>query len=182
MRELSLHILDLVTNSIEADSTRVIIAIQESVKSNLLKITIRDNGKGMSKDMVENVLDPFMTTRTTRSVGMGLSLMKQSAMDSGGDLTITSIPGKGTQVNIDLQLGHINRSPLGDLADTIINLIIGTIDVHFVLYHKTDSGKFCFDSYWMLARMAEKECSLYALINPAKEFINKGLKKISAIN
>ena len=84
MRELSLHILDLVTNSIEADSTRVIIAIQESVKSNSLKITIRDNGKGMSKEMVENVLDPFMTTRTTRSVGMGLSLMKQSANQYSG--------------------------------------------------------------------------------------------------
>jgi len=181
MRELSLHILDIATNSIEAKSSRVIIAIEESVAKNLLRITLRDNGSGMSAEMLEKVGDPFFTTRTTRSVGMGLSLFRQAAQQCNGDLSIDSALGKGTTVLAAFRLNSLNRVPLGDMAETMVNLILGAQNVHFCYVHRTDHGKFCFDSYWLLARMAEQNCSIYDVIDPAKEWIRHELQRIQSI-
>jgi hypothetical protein len=180
MRELSLHILDIVTNSIEAQASRVIIAIEESSAKKLFRIAIRDNGRGMSAEMAEKAIDPFITSRTTRSVGMGLSLFKHAAQQSQGDLKIISSPGNGTTVVADFNKDSINRAPLGNMADTAINLVIGSPDVHFCYVHKTDRGKMIFNSYWILARMAEQECSIYDLVGPAKEYINRKLFEIES--
>ena len=180
MRELALNILDIITNSVEAESTRVILAIDELQSENNLRIRIKDNGRGMSSELVSRVLDPFVTTRTTRSVGMGLSMLRQIAKQCGGDLNIQSELGKGTLVTVTMKLNNINRPPLGDIADSIVNLIIGALDVHFFYAHRTNGGIFKFDSYWMLAQMAERECGLYAMVGPTKEYIKENLKAIQS--
>ncbi len=180
MRELSLNILDIVTNSIEADASRVIIVIEEFQSTNMLRLRIRDNGKGMDKNLVNKVLDPFVTTRTTRAVGMGLSLLRQLAVQCGGDLLIKSAPGKGTTVAAMFQLNNLDRPPLGDIADSIVNLIIGSPDVHFVYIHKTDIAAMYFDSFWLPARMEEEGVSIYSLVSPAKDIIRQKLIKIKS--
>ncbi len=180
MRELSLNILDIVTNSIEAEATRVIIAIEERQSQNLLRIRIKDNGRGMDEEFVSKALDPFMTTRTTRSVGMGLSLFRQSAEQSGGDLDIQSQPGVGSLVTATFELDNINRPPLGNMAESLVNLIVGSIDVHFCYLHKTDFGHLCFDSYWLFARMAESESDIYDQVAPAKRLLREKLKEIKS--
>lgn len=181
MRELSLHILDIVTNSVEAGANRVILWIDESVSANLLSIRVRDNGRGMSKELIDRVMDPFVTTRTTRSVGMGLPLLQQAARSCGGDLEIISTPGVGTTLRATFVHNSLNRAPLGDIAATVINLIIGAPDVHFLYHHRTDRGHFTFDSYWIYARMAERDCSQYELVAPAQTHIQQKLQQIGMI-
>lgn len=181
MRELSLHILDIVTNSIEAAATRVIIWIQESCSRNLFSITIRDNGRGMSPEMVARVTDPFVTSRSTRQVGMGLPLLRQATLACNGDFRIKSQPGKGTELLVTFQHNSLNRAPLGDIAETYVNLIIGAPDVHFLYGHKTDCNYFTFDSYWFYGRMAEKECSQYDLVEPAKKLVREKLVQIHSL-
>ena len=92
MTELSLHVLDIAKNSTKAGATLIEIEISEDVDSNLLVIEIKDNGCGMDKDFLSKVLDPFKTTRTTRKVGMGLSLFKNACELTGGKLEIPSPP------------------------------------------------------------------------------------------
>lgn len=180
MRELSLNILDIVMNSVEAGASRVIVALDELQSQNVLRVRIKDNGRGMSSDLVARVLDPFVTTRTTRSVGMGLSMFRQIARQCGGDLNIQSELGKGTLVITTFQLNNLNRPRLGDMADSLVNLIIGSLDVHFYYGHVTDHGKFGFDSIWMLARMAERDCGIYEMVSVAKEHIRSGLREIKS--
>ena len=50
MRELALHILDLVQNSIEAGAGKVTLEIVEDLKSDTLAIRVSDNGKGMTQE------------------------------------------------------------------------------------------------------------------------------------
>ena len=88
MEDLSLHILDIVENSIEAKASKIEIIINEDVKRDLLMIKIKDNGKGMDEETVKKVLDPFFTTRTTRRVGLGLSLLAQATKESNGNFEI----------------------------------------------------------------------------------------------
>jgi anti-sigma regulatory factor (Ser/Thr protein kinase) len=181
VRELSLHILDIVTNSIEAAATRIIIWIEESAKNNLFSIIVRDNGRGMSQELIDRVTDPFTTSRTTRAVGMGLPLLQQAAGSCGGSLHISSEPGKGTTLQAGFQKNSLNRAPLGDISATMVNLIIGAPDVHFLYGHRTDQGYFTFDSYWIYARMGELDCSQYMLVDPAQKWINDKLLQIGSV-
>ncbi|MBN1478741.1 ATP-binding protein [candidate division KSB1 bacterium] len=167
-------------NSVEAEATRIIIALDELKSVNLLSVRIKDNGRGMSDELVQRVLDPFVTTRTTRSVGMGLSMFRQIARQCGGDLQIFSAPGIGTLVRTTFRLNNLNLPPIGKMSDSIVNLFIGSIDVHFYYAHKTDHGQFGFDSYWLFARMAEKECQLVDTVPHAKEYLNRQLQTIKS--
>ncbi|GAH73739.1 unnamed protein product, partial [marine sediment metagenome] len=58
MREISLHILDAVQNSIEADANKIYIKIREDYNQDKLIIKIEDNGKGMTPEFLKDVLDP----------------------------------------------------------------------------------------------------------------------------
>jgi len=127
-----LHILDIVENGIQAGATLVEIHILEDLEKDLLQITIEDNGRGMDAEMLRNVTDPFVTTRTTRRVGMGLPLLEQAAEETGGTLDISSEPGKGTRVVAAFQESHIDRRPIGDMGATLITLIMGNPDLDFV--------------------------------------------------
>ena len=132
MQDLSLHILDIVENSTKAGATLVKIQIIEDTDKNLLQIVIEDNGHGMDPEMVKSVRDPFVTTRTTRSVGLGLSLLEQAAKETGGDLSIISHTGHGTTVKATFQANHIDRKPVGDIGSTLVSLVAGNPDIDFV--------------------------------------------------
>ena len=56
--------------------TRIVTTISTDNEKDFLYISIKDNGKGMSKEFLENVIDPFTTSRTTRKVGLGIPLFK----------------------------------------------------------------------------------------------------------
>jgi len=77
MRDLSLHLMDIVQNSVKAQATAIEIEIEARPHEDQLVLAVRDNGCGMPSDMVAKVQDPFVTSRTTRSVGLGISLLKE---------------------------------------------------------------------------------------------------------
>jgi len=138
MEDLSLHILDVAENGITAGAGLVRITIEEDTEQDRLTLVIEDNGRGMEPDFLAKVLDPFVTTRTTRKVGMGLSLLQQAAAEADGDLKVESSPGRGTSVKVAMRHSHIDRKPLGDMAATMITLIEGNPDVDFFYIHKKD--------------------------------------------
>ena len=146
MRELSLHILDALQNSVEAGATRIQLQIEESLRDDVLRITIVDNGRGMSKDLAREVLNPFVTTRTTRHVGLGLPLFAAAAERCNGGLCIDSKPGAGTTVVATFQHRHIDRAPLGDIASTLMAVILSErpVDIHY--RHTVDRRTFELDT------------------------------------
>ena len=141
MRELSLHLLDIAENSISAGASRIEIVLSEDSALDLLQMSIIDNGKGMSKEMVAQVIDPFITSRTTRKVGLGIPLLKEAAEGCNGALNITSAPGIGTELTVKFQRSHIDRMPIGDLVSTIVNLIICNPSIHWIFsYHYNEKS------------------------------------------
>jgi signal transduction histidine kinase len=119
MEDLSLHILDVVENSIRARATHVIVRLTEDRAEDLLILEIGDDGDGMDEATRRQCLDPFFTTKEGKSVGLGLSLLAQSAEEAGGKLVVETAKGKGTKVIATYRLSHIDRRPLGDLDGTI---------------------------------------------------------------
>ena len=131
MRELVLNILDIAENSLRAGATLVEIDLAADFSQDAFSISVRDNGKGMSKEMLASVCDPFTTTRTTRKVGMGLPLFKYSAESAGGTFHITSEEGKGTAVTAAYRISHVDRMPLGDFGGVALQLVTMNPGVDF---------------------------------------------------
>jgi K+-sensing histidine kinase KdpD len=146
MEDLSLHILDIVENSIRAHAKKIEIKIIEEKKKDLLTIEIIDDGKGMDKKTLKNVLDPFFTTKNTRRVGLGLSLLAQSAEESGGSIIIESKPGQGTKVKAVFGYSHIDRKPLGDVNKSLKVLIAANPDINFIYEYQKDNANYYLDT------------------------------------
>ncbi|WP_227765786.1 ATP-binding protein [Zhaonella formicivorans] len=146
MEELALHLLDLMENSLEAGATAIEILIDEDEANNLLTLVVADNGKGMEPDVVAKVTNPFVTSRTTRKVGLGLSLLKATAESCGGELQIVSQAGKGTKVTAKMIYNHWDRPPLGDIASTIAVFLASSENIALSYSHLVNERIFTFDS------------------------------------
>lgn len=143
MRELSQHILDLVQNSIEAGATQVTLEINEDrQKGNTFLIRVTDNGRGMDEETCTKVLDPFVTTRTTRRIGLGLPLIHMTTKGCGGYLKIFSTLGFGTVVEALYQHSHWDRPPLGNIVETIKSIVVANPGLDFTYHHKVDQVQF----------------------------------------
>lgn len=145
-RDLSQHILDIAENSITANATILYIDIIEDHTADQLSIFIKDNGYGMNADMLSMITDPWITTRTTRKVGLGIPFLKQTAEMCGGYLNIASQPHRGTMTEAVFQHSHIDRPPLGDLVGTLLCLMVGYHKVDFVYHHHVDGQEFNFNT------------------------------------
>jgi len=145
-RDLSQHILDIAENSITAGAALLHLTICEDSETDELSIVIRDDGRGMNAEMVNQVTDPWVTTRKTRKVGLGIPFLKQAAEMCGGDFKITSVVGEGTTTRATFQLSHIDRPPLGDLVGTLLCIVVGSPQLDVVYEHRVDAGDFVFDT------------------------------------
>ncbi|MFH1012083.1 MAG: ATP-binding protein [bacterium] len=146
MEDLSLHILDIVENSIDAGARRIQIEICEDSKQDLLSIEIADDGKGMDEGTLKKALDPFFTTKTIRKVGLGLSLFQEAARQANGDLLIQSKVGQGTTLRATFQHSHVDRKPLGDMGKTLMTLLIGHPTIGLRYLHRRDGRDYELDT------------------------------------
>ena len=146
MRELSLNVLDIAQNSISANATLIEIELKESAEDNKLLVGIYDNGKGMSKEQLIAVRDPFFTTRTTRKVGMGIPLFKMAAEMTGGHLEIESEIGVGTKVKAFFNTDHLDFIPVGDMASTMVMLITMNESIDFIYTRHNNEKSFTLDT------------------------------------
>ncbi len=146
MKELSLNILDVAENSVKAGATLTQILIDET--DDVLILTIKDDGCGMSRETVKAVVDPFYTTRTTRSVGLGIPLLKLAAEQTEGELSIKSSTDEnhGTEVTAKFNKKHLDFTPLGDVTSSIVTLIQGHPDTDFLFLHKLTGGEVRLDT------------------------------------
>ena len=146
MRDLSLHLLDLAQNSITAGASLVSVRITLE-ENGWLEMVLKDDGRGMSPELLARVTSPFATTRTTRKVGLGIPMMMENAEKAGGTLRLESEVGKGTVMTVTMDPGNIDCLPLGDLEGTLLSLIL-TNPLHpdFLFEGRTPKGECSFDT------------------------------------
>lgn len=175
MRELSLHILDVVQNSIEAGASLVEIKVEEDYREDLFIIEIADNGKGMDSKKLKNVTDPFVTSRLTREVGLGLPLLEEAARRCGGRLMLESTPGEGTRVKAVFQHDHLDRAPLGDITATLISLLATNEELDLVYRHLVNEAEFIFDSRKIREELGDVGLNDHQVLGWIKEYIKEGI-------
>ena len=142
MREIALHLLDIAENSAAAESKNIGVHVHEDLFHDRLTASVVDDGRGMDQETAERVQDPFYTTRTTRSVGLGIPLLKLAAETADGSFSLQSEVGRGTWVEAEFRHSHVDRMPLGDLSSTFLTLLISHPQIDWTfLYRLTDKNK-----------------------------------------
>lgn len=146
MEDLSLHILDVAENAINASASLIEVEIEERPSEDLLVIVITDNGEGMDQEELERVLNPFYTTKDGKRVGLGLPFLAEAARQAGGDLIVSSTPGEGTEVKATFTLSNIDLKPLGDITATLQTLVVGHPEVDFKFRYASGDEEVAFDT------------------------------------
>jgi sensor histidine kinase YesM len=178
MNELSLHILDIVQNSIKANAKLVEIIINEQDAKDKYTITIIDDGHGMDAKTLTEVSDPFFTTRTTRKVGMGTSLFKMAAELCEGSFAIESTVNVGTTVTASFVKSHIDRAPLGAIDETIVILMLNDSDIDIYYKHIVNSNEYIFDTREIRQVLDGIPFTDYSVIEWVKNNIKDGINTI----
>jgi hypothetical protein len=180
MRELALHILDIAENSVSAEAKNIEIRVLEDYPADQLVISVQDDGKGMAPEMVEQVIDPFVTSRTTRKVGLGIPLLKSAAELCNGDLTIISQVGQGTLIRVAFQLNHIDRMPLGDLSDTFLSLLVAHPDINWIFVYG-GQAEFYFDDRPIKEALAGLPLSDPTILAYLRNLIQNGIREVQTV-
>lgn len=131
MEDLSLHILDVVENSIRAGASRIEVRLEENKAENILRLFIVDDGSGMNEEALKNVTNPFYSSKKGKNFGLGVSLLKQAALETEGEFEIDSSIGVGTKIKAVFKNDHPDMKPLGDIMLTIKILRFSHPDIDF---------------------------------------------------
>ncbi|MCX7708495.1 MAG: ATP-binding protein [Clostridia bacterium] len=178
MRDLSLHLMDILQNSITAKASKIEVKISADQVSDDIIFTVSDNGTGMDEDFLKQVTSPFTTTRTTRKIGLGVPLFKEAAELAGGTFEIYSAKNQGTTVKATFKISHLDRLPLGDITETMVGVILSKPETQWVLQLSNKKDEFSFDSYEVIDKLGGVPITEYEVITWVKEYIDEGIKFI----
>lgn len=184
MREIALHLLDIAENGVSAGASRIEMLVEEDLVNDRLKLVVQDNGKGIDEQLLKQVTNPFVTSRTTRKVGLGLPLFKAAAEACQGRFQISSTPGQGTCVEIEFQHSHIDRMPLGDLVSTWLTLIVGFSQIHWLFCYRArvqpDKAdiEFTFDDEPIKQELGEIPLTEPSILTFMRELLQEGVSRV----
>ncbi len=181
MKTLALHILDIVQNSITAGARNIFIHIEEDTRENRYLIRVGDDGCGMTEDTVRRVTDPYYTSRKTRKVGMGISLLKQHAEQAGGHLKIRSEVDKGTVVEALFEHDHMDRQSAGDIAGVIVLLVGSNPEIRFQYTHHRNGGRYKMDTNEVKEVLEDVPLNDPEVRQYLKEMIRENLGEMGAL-
>lgn len=178
MDELSLHILDIVQNSVSAKANLIKINVTENNKEDFIIIEIEDNGVGIDEKDLEKVQDPFFTTKKEKKVGLGIPLFKQIALTCDGEFNIESKKNLGTKIYAKFKKSHPDLPPLGDLKNTILTLILSIKNCDFIFFYNKDNRIFEIDTREIKKNLGDTPLNHPEVINFLKEFFEENFKKM----
>jgi anti-sigma regulatory factor (Ser/Thr protein kinase) len=179
LRELSLHLLDLLDNSIRAGAGAVRIAIDEDPARNLMRLCVEDDGPGLSVP-AEVALDPFYTTKGGKRTGLGLALLKAAAERAAGQLSLDRSALGGLRVAVVVQRDHVDRAPLGDLAATLESVVCTNPQLDVRCSYTVGQQRFTVASAEVAPALGIAEGNELAVAQAMRRQIRAGLQSIAA--
>lgn len=184
MREIALHLLDIAHNSVAAQSRSISVQVVEDLFYDRMIVSVVDDGNGMDAQTVQQVQDPFYTTRTTRSVGLGIPLLKLAVEAAGGSFRLQSQPGKGTRMEAELRHSHIDRMPLGDLPATYLSLLVSYPQIDWTFrYRVTDQDQhrreFLFESAALKRELGDMSLTEPEVLAYLRNLFEEGIRSVA---
>jgi two-component system sensor histidine kinase FlrB len=113
--ELTGALSNLAMNALEAAKGSVILDVWVGALNNhWLQIRVRDNGPGISEDIIDRVFDPFFTTRS-QGTGLGLAVVAMTVSNHGGEITVKNNPTGGAEFLISFPMANITDADISTI-------------------------------------------------------------------
>ena len=110
--QLNQVFLNMLTNAAQAIEGKGRVLLKTEADGRWLRVIVQDTGKGIPEDVLPRIFDPFFTTKPVgQGTGLGLSISYQIVQQHGGDIRVTSQPGKGTRFTVQLPLPGVAAAP-----------------------------------------------------------------------
>ncbi len=135
MEDLSLHIMDIVDNSLRVGAENIDIRLVENTENHTLILEIEDDGPGMDEELLKNATNPFFTTKEGKKFGLGLSLLSQASEDAGGMMKIERGKDRGIKITATFHTDNIDIKPIGNINKTLRVLRAAHPEVNFSFEH-----------------------------------------------
>ena len=175
MEDISLHVLDIAENSIRADAKTVEIVITRNAEQDLLCVEVIDDGRGMDAETLARVRDPFFTTKHKKT-GLGIPFLAQAAELTGGQVAVDSSEGKGTRVTATFRWAHVDRPPVGRMADTILTLIAGHPERDYIYEEREGERVFRFDTREIKSDLENVPINTPAVLDAIRSMLKEQIK------
>jgi signal transduction histidine kinase len=99
LRRVVENLLSNAVDSLEGKSGTVMVTTERG--NGMVRISVMDNGRGMSKSELDRAFDDFYTTKPG-GTGLGLSIVRRLVLDSNGSLKVETEPGKGSTFIVEI--------------------------------------------------------------------------------
>jgi len=173
LNEIALFLLDIANNSITAQATLIIIKLIIDPLKDVIRMVVSDNGCGMDEETIQAVISPFYSTRTTRKIGLGIPLIKQSCEASNGSFELQSKVNEGTTLTMEWQYSHIDTVPIGDIGATMMTLIGANSKIDYLLHYQSESNALVFDTREVKTQLGEDDLSDPEVLGYLRDYINQ---------
>ncbi len=180
MKDISMHVLDIASNCVRAKSKNVLIRLEENIKENKLIFYIEDDGCGIEKDFLADIKNPFTTSRTLRKVGLGIPLLNDNCVLTGGSLDIESKVGVGTKLRAVMGYDNIDRPPLGDMAMTISSIISSNEDIDIKYEYIYNDESFSVSTSELKAILGDVSLKEVEIVKWLRDYISENQEEIRA--
>lgn len=139
------YMMEIVQNAVESSAPMIRIRCEQSPDTCLF--LVEDSGCGMTRAQLDACLNPFAgdsKKHPGRKMGLGIPLLVHCVTTAGGRWNVDSEPGRGTRVEAEFSLRHLDTPPLGDLVDLWVSALtlVGAYDmtIERVFRDKTTSA------------------------------------------
>jgi len=123
---LSRAILNVVTNALDAVEDRsgatVSIHVACDTEAGRVRVTVGDNGDGMSPETIAEIFNLFVSTKGARGTGLGLTVSRKILREHGGDIRVTSRPGEGSTFVLEFPLRTEGDGQSGSAPDSPVTV------------------------------------------------------------
>ncbi len=97
-------LINLIINAFDALDERGRVCVETEARNGCVHISVQDNGPGITPEDMQQIFNPFFTTKT-RGTGLGLAISKKIAREHQGDLLVESTIGQGSKFTLVLKGG-----------------------------------------------------------------------------
>ncbi len=178
VKDISQHVLDIASNSVRAKSKNINIRLEEKTKENQLIFFIEDDGSGIADEILKDIKNPFTTSRKLRNVGLGIPLLNDNCLLTGGSLNISSALGEGTKLTAIMGYDNIDRPPLGDMASTISGLISSNEKINIKYTHIYDEDSFSISTVELKDVLGEVSLNEIEIIKWLREYLKENEEEL----